>query len=136
MSKKSATPARGPRQTATRAHRRQQTPAPAGLAAAFKLIQMDGFTSSAAAGHADEAYPHACRIIRHLHGELRPSDDNGVLIQTEIDEAARAMYSVIELGITDDPAENPHSVGFAGFHVGFAVCWLLMTAVNGNGGAR
>lgn len=96
---------------------------PAGLVAAFKLIDMKA-TAIAARSNAEETFPHAARIIEILNTD-RDSVDRRV--QDELDRAAVAIYGDVE---------NPDVGSFTAFHVGFAVCWLLMMAVNGKDGAR
>lgn len=99
--------------------------APAGLSAAFKLIAID-WTAIGAQHHATEAYPHALRVIDVINNER---DRGDVAMQERLDDAARAMFgpSLSE----DDPAKEPNLIAFASFYVGFAVCWLQMTRVNG-----
>jgi hypothetical protein len=108
---------------------RPTTAPPAGLVAAFMLIQMDGFAAGAARSNAEDSFPHATNIIGHLNGYNEAEAYNDLLIQNELNAAVRTMYSPAK----EDPAESPQLMSFAGFHVGFAVCWLLMTAINGNG---
>jgi len=96
---------------------------PAGLVAAFKMIDMAAM-AIAAKTHAAQTFPHATRIIDILN-----TDRDGVdrAVQDELDRAAVAIYGDVE---------NPDVGSFTAFHVGFAVCWLLMMAVNGKDGAR
>jgi hypothetical protein len=121
--------------TARKQTRSTRTPAPAGLVAAFKLIQMDGFSACAPRLLACEMQPHAINIIAHLNGGIDPKGhNNDVLIQDELTAAVQTMNPGPRPDHEPDPAESPELMSFAGFHVGFAVCWLLMTAINGNGG--
>lgn len=100
---------------------------PPGLAVAFKMVDMDA-TATAARNHATKMYPHAARIIEILHTDR---DSVDVMVQKELDSAARTMFGNVE-----ELATTPQFAGFTGFHVGFAVCWLLMMAVSGRDGAR
>jgi len=113
-----------------------RTVPPAGLDEAFRLIQMDGFTPSAAPQAAAEAYQSAQRVIAYLNGQLtHPHKHNDLLIQEELEAANRIMHPPTD-DDEPDPATTPQTMAIAGFHVGFAVCWLLLTAVNGKDGAR
>ena len=85
MSKKSSTPKRTRRTTAPRP--------PIGLSAAFKLIALQGEDAAGAAAFADECFPHATRVIKNLHGRVRPNvidSYNGV--EDELLAATRTLY--------------------------------------------
>lgn len=104
---------------------------PVGLADAFKLITTDGATPCAATIHATRAYPHAQKIIALLHTEDFGRQD--LEIEQELARAAESLFPSMD----DRPADQVHeSAGEAGFNVGFAVCWLLLRRINGQGGAR
>lgn len=107
--------------------------APTGLTAAFKLIAMDGDTSTAASTHAARAYPYALQIIDHLNGRISPRASNDTLIEMELLAAARHLFPSVD---DSDPAEVRGTVAEAGFMVGYAVCWLLMRSVSGQDGER
>lgn len=96
--------------------------APAGLVAAFRMIYVDGATSAFADMTADRYYPYARRAIDHLNGRTGEDMESELLLAAE--QVAGADRSL---------AEDPSIVADAAFHVGFAVCWLLMTQVNGGG---
>lgn len=102
--------------------RRTPQPAPAGLAHAFKLVQVDA-TAIAAREDARLTYPHARRILDILHGDSQAGTD--VAVQDELIAATQTMYGNVESG------KDPCVAATAAFHVGFAVCWLLMTEMSG-----
>ena len=106
---------------------KQAIQAPIGLRLAFAAINDEGATSTAAAWRADNAYPAAAQVIARMHQD-DPNDD---VINQEIAAVARRMYSSDQ-----DPVSEPSMVGSAAFCLGFAACWLVLTAINGNGGAR
>lgn len=96
----------------------------AGLATAFKMTDMDGATPTAARARATKAYPHARCIVAELH-----NNGDELAISQELERATGTLYG----SWGDDPHREPQLALMAGFHVGFAVCWLLMM---GAGGAR
>jgi hypothetical protein len=105
---------------------------PIGLSAAFKMIAFDGEMPCGADVLCEDAYPHAVRIIDLLHGRTADSEiNNDMAIERELQEATRRIYPPVSKAAEDDPAESAGLASFASFRVGFAVCWLLMTQVNG-----
>lgn len=96
---------------------------PIGLVAAFTMIRDDEETLMAPLTHALGAYPQAQRVIARLHGD---SDDETHEIFAD---AADAVFP----GSNPPASDEPFMVEEAAFYVGFATCWLLMTAVNGGG---
>jgi hypothetical protein len=100
---------------------------PPGLQYAFRLIDIDGFAQDAR-----EVYPHAVKIIENMnHQDGRP---RGPVIEDELMAAARAIFPPQPHDETAGPDANPVVASVGGFYVGVAVCWLLMTQING--GAR
>ena len=99
---------------------------PAGLGDAFKLIAFEA-TSADAHRYASKVYPHAERIVSVLRTTESGLD---VAMEKELTAAALAMFPQ---KLPQD-AMTPELAGEAGFHVGFAVCWLFMASING--GAR
>lgn len=107
--------------------RRLELTAPAGLRAAFSMINLTGYAAAAATVHANCTYTHACRIVDEIHST---GDETRVL--QELQRAAASMFRD-----TDQPPHLEPSMGMtSAFHTGFAVCWLLMMAVNGKDGRR
>jgi hypothetical protein len=93
--------------------------APAGLRAAFAMMALDGVNRSAETATA--TYPHARRIV----SAALTNGDEGAVVD-ELEAAAAAMFPNLENGDTPVSAAQE-----AAFNVGFAVCWLLLQAVNG-----
>jgi hypothetical protein len=93
------------------------TPPPRGLCLAFRMIPDPDGTQGTDQCAAD-AYPHAARIL----------SDAGLSLEREL----RAATTTVFPGWERD--NSPNLAAVASFQVGFAVCWLLMTQMNG--GAR
>ena len=104
----------------------RQAAIPPGLAAAFKMIDTGGSTNTAAHSFATKAHPHALRILDLLHGD----GSVDLAVEQELTAAAARLFPTLS------DQQVPELARLAGFHVGFAACWLLMMAVNGRGGAQ
>lgn len=126
MSKKTTTQSR--KKTA----RREQLDAvPPGLVAAFTLIRMDDDNMHNPPHAARHAYPYARKVINVLRGQFDEDTNQDLLIEETLSEAAQRRYDDMS---PDEVAESGALRGEVAFEVGFAVCWLLMTEMNG--GAR
>ncbi len=112
--------------TPPKAHKLRRTSAPAGLRAAFSMITVDTVKPNTwATASANAAYPHAKRIVNTV---LTDGDESTVVI--ELEHATASLFPNLQ----EEPALT--TAQEAAFNVGFAACWLLMTTINGQGGAR
>lgn len=111
---------------------RRRREAPAGLVAAFTMINRDNSTPIAAPETAAQVYPYALQILDLLHGRIDVDEEQDVAIGKALERATVERHG----DCFDAAQENPELVGETVFYVGFAACWLLMTAVNGKDGAR
>lgn len=103
---------------------RTSAPVPIGLVTMMQAIRIDGDTNYAAEKHARAVYPLARRILGNLHdGGLRSREELRVL-----DEAIHRIFPGIE-----EP-NDAHTGAEAGFYVGVATAWLMMSRLQG--GAR
>src|SRR5262245_55742512 len=102
--------------------RRKATTIHPGLQYAFKLIDIDGNPQNAS-----KVYPHALKIIQNIHVD----GIGGRFIEEELMAAARAMFPPVPHDPTSNPDASPEIAAVAGFYVGFAVNWLLMSRING-----
>lgn len=125
----STRPARRTKPARTPKHR---LTAPAGLVAAFAMATPSGATAIAALHTAERAYEPARRIIDLLHGRTQGKEHQDLEIEKVIERACAAYHG----GVTDDGQTQGGLMADTGFDIGFAVCWLLMMAVNGNDGVR
>ena len=120
----------------TRSRQRRQrakpTAPPTGLVAAFTMVRQTDERAIAAVRHAQASYPHARRIIDSLHDVTGDKGSQYGDISDTLLQATDDLFSPL-----DEPSRNdPSMASQAGFYVGFAVCWLLLTAVNGQDGGR
>lgn len=106
---------------------RDRLTAPAGLRAAFSMIALDGVNPSWATQATNATFPHAQRIVK----TVLTRGDEGVVVQ-ELTNAIRTTFP--NLDRESEPAVT--TAQEAAFNVGFAVCWLLLTAINGKETAR
>ena len=114
--------------TPTKARRfapKREATAPCGLRAAFSLITLDSVKPTWATTAANAVYPHATRIVNTV---LTSGDESAVI--NELENAVASLFPNLEGTPAVTTAQE------AAFNVGFAVCWLLLTTVNGNGAAR
>jgi len=101
---------------------------PDGLIAAFKMIQFDDATAIAARQDANRTYAHALNVIAYLTDEHKGQEHDDLLVQNELLAAVDTLYPS-----NNDP-RSPGLASMAGFNVGFAVGWILLTSITG--GAR
>ena len=106
--------------------------APAGLVAAFAMVNKENSTPIAALHTAGGAYQPALDIIDLLHGRKETEENQDVAFAKVIADATDAEYGETY----DDARTMPELTGETGFNLGFAVCWLLTIAVTGTGGVR
>ena len=112
--------------TPKKTRRRTSANVPPGLQYAFRLIDIDGYPQDAG-----DVLPHALKIIDNMnHATGRP---NGPIIEDELMAAAGTIFPPQKHDPSTDPGNNPVIASVGGFYTGFAVCWLLMTQINGGG---
>lgn len=107
---------------------------PAGLVAAFAMAKKHDETAIAAHSTAAEVYPIACEIISLLHARRDYAEETeghqDLLIEKALERVMRKRYADV---LVNHPPSD-YMASDVAFDVGFAVCWLLLTSVNG--GAR
>jgi hypothetical protein len=94
---------------------------PTGLDHVFALIDMDGYWQDAG-----DVYPHAVKIINNMRRR-----SNGPVVENELMAASRVVFPGSPHDDSSNPDSNPTLASVGGFYVGVAVCWLLMTQING-----
>ena len=112
------------KRTTKKPARRRSASTPIGLITMMQALRLDGDTNRAARRHAAAVFPLAQQVLENL--EDWDGSDRGEL--RIVDEAVQRLFPGIE-----DPVDA-HTNAEAGFYVGAATAWLLMSRLQG--GAR